>query len=170
MIKPEEPGMLEWIEDAIRPLTDEGKFRLERVEYMDNHGDVDIILSSKNYDIKFHMLLKVHKDFFCFFIIKKGERIFFADILFSALSLDIPLHIIKRDPEIHYENLKQLHRRYQMINKIVFEKTKFIQELNRLSREIRNVLPVLDEWFSIEKVDEAYRLYLEEGKKNASPR
>jgi hypothetical protein len=168
MFESTEPGMLERVKEAVRPLTEDGHFRFERFEYMEYHGDADVYLSSQNFDIKFHMLLKVHKDVFCFFIVKDGNKFFTADTLFQVFHIDIPLRIKKLDPEIHYESLKVFYRHYQKISEVLLEKTQFIDELSRLCKEIRKVTPELENLFSRENVEETNRIYLEESRKKRS--
>jgi hypothetical protein len=166
MIYSNEPGLLERIDVAVRPLTDNGEFRLERVEYISYYGDVGVVLSSQNFDINFHILLKAPERITCFFIVKHVEKFFGAQTLFSAFNIDIPMRVEKTGGNIEYEWLRLRYRHYQKINEVLLQNSRFIDEIQRLSKEIKRIMPRLEDLFSPEKIEETYRLYLEKAREN----
>jgi hypothetical protein len=146
-----EPGFFEQIPAAVRPLTDDGLFRLERIEYSENHYDIFVCtwLRSPEIDIRFEFPPHVDGkgNVSCTFI-KLGNR-FDAGFLFPGCSVDIPVHVgyMHEPPYVDY-----------------------IQEISRISVEMKKNLPAILALFTPEKIEDTSRRYQEEMRKDAERR
>jgi hypothetical protein len=96
------PGMLDQIQTAVRPITQNGDFYLTSITHEEMYGDVDVLLTSKEFNIQFHILLKVSGTFRCIFHVNTVKKSLNADTLFRACKINIPLKTDFFAPPIDY--------------------------------------------------------------------
>jgi hypothetical protein len=148
-----EPGVFEQIPQAVRPLTAEGDFRLDIIEYFQVHFDenVQILLHSPEPDIDITFIFrpsdKGNGNIACTFNIRKTGKRFRARALFLAFNIDIPMP----DDDIFEADLP--------------ENTGSIQEIFRLSGEIKKNLPEIMDLFRPEKIEDTFGRYTLEAEK-----
>lgn len=150
----QEPGIFEQIPIAVHPLTEDGDFRLDTIEYIKSRYDeyVQIFLRSSEIDIRFvfNPSEKGNSNPSCTFGNRactydfRSTGCFRARTLFLAFSIDIPMPY----DDFHLP-----------------ENTGSIQEIFRLSTEIKKNLPKIMDLFRPEKIEDTIARYtLEVGK------
>lgn len=159
MKESEEPGLLERIQTAVQPLTADGKFQLDRIEYGSMYGDVDVNLYSKDLDITFHTMLHASGEVHCFFRVKSEKKVFSAKHLFPALKLSIPLKKGELIRDRDYELIKNSVENHQKIISMLLETKGFLPELNRLCIEIKEKFPEIDAAFNPRNINKTIKLY-----------
>jgi hypothetical protein len=159
------PGLAEKVEIAVRPLTEHGDFYLEKITHDEMHGDIDVLLTSKEFNIQFHVLLKVSGSFRCLFHVNSVKKSFSADTLFRACQINIPLKIDYLAPPIDYQKIWKKFRDQKKVNEFLLEESKFIEEMNRLCKEINENLPIFDDLFISSNIDKTWDLYIAESRK-----
>ena len=168
-----EPGVFELVPRAVQPLVESGDFQLDRIEF-ETWANVLIFLTSPDVDIFFaFQTIEGGEEVHCSFYPKPMNKWIGAKDLFSVFNIDISMYgdddALSReryDREGGYWGLKQrvmqqsrLARKKQTN---IFENSGHIQELSRLSTEIKKHLPEICPLFSPERVEETYRLcYIE---------
>lgn len=159
------PGLAEKVDAAVRPLTEKGDFYLTNISHEDYYGDVDVVLTSKEFNIIFHILLKAPQVFTCSFKVNSFNKYFSAEFLFPAFLIDIPLRNEQPGTASNFRRIKDIFKDRKKINSDLLERSKFIPEIQRLSSEIINILPLLDELFLSSNIDKTWDLYLAEARK-----
>lgn len=155
-------GLLERIQVAVQPLTTEGSYRLETVEYGTYYRDVEVKLVSEGVVILFQGKLSQHTGVNCYFTIHSLNKTFDAEYLFKALNIDIPL---KRGSFIRDLNLEQFAGDIDQYDKEIeylLKRTGFIEEITRLCVEFKQKLPKIDLLFKPDMIDETIRRYVSE--------
>lgn len=155
-------GLLERIQVAVQPLTTEGSYRLETVEYGTYYRDVEVKLVSENVAIRFHGKLSQHTGVNSYFTIHSLNKTFDAEYLFRALDIDIPL---KKGSFIRDLNLKQFEGDIDQYDKEIeylLKRTGFIEEITRLCVEFKQKLSEIDLLFKPDTIDETIRRYRSE--------
>ncbi len=152
-------GLLEQVREGVRPLTDDGDFQLESISYCDSYQDGGTIrLTSPHMDINFLHNLRVLTEVPVYFRIRLVKEPFKAKTLFAARHIPITFHSCELSREGSERARAGAHNGENFIA-ILLEETGFIEELHRLSREIRANLPALYNAFAPENLDETLRLY-----------
>ena len=159
------PKLTEKVETAVWPLTEHGDFNLEKITHDEMHGDIDVLLTSKEFNIQFHVLLKVSGSFRCLFHINTVKKSFSADTLFRACQINIPLEIDYLAPPIDYQKIWKRFKDQKKVNEFLLEDSKFIEEMNRLCNEIKENLPLFDDLFISSNIDKTWDLYIAESRK-----
>ena len=148
-----EPGIFEQIPQAVRPLTADGDFRLDIIEYFKVHFDenIQILLHSAESDIDiifmFRPFEKENGNIACTFNFRKTGKCFHARAFFLAFNIDIPMP----DDDIFEADLP--------------ENIGSIQEIFRLSGEIKKNLPKIMDLFRPEKIEDTFKRYTLEAEK-----
>lgn len=161
----EVPGVQEKVEAAVKPLTEHGDFYLAGITHDGYYGDLKVLLTSKEFNITFHTLLKAPKVFSCSFIVNSVNKHFSAEFLFPACHIDIPLRTEHPLTDIDYGVLRDRYNNREKENEILLERSKFIPEIHRLSNEIIKILPILDDLFISSNINKTWELYLAESRK-----
>lgn len=161
----EVPGIMEKVEEAVRPLTEHGDFYLTNITHDGYYGDLKVLLTSKEFNITFHTLLKAPKVFSCSFIVNSVNKHFSAEFLFPACHIDIPLRKERPLTDIDYSVLRDRYNNREKENEILLERSRFIPEISRLSNQIKKILPLLDDLFMSPNIDKTWDLYIAESRK-----
>jgi len=145
-----EPQIFRPIQEAIRPLLADGDFRLETIKYFYYDSVFHIRLSSQIIDISF---IFAHwgggrGTVNCAFVERENQLYLGAGSLFSVFNIAIQ---VTDDHIIFAEDLP--------------ENTDSLQELSRISTEIKKHLPEILDLFRPERIEETVRLSLAESKK-----
>jgi len=147
MTEPREPQIFGPIVSSVRPLTAEGDFRLDTIEYYSYRGIFHVQLSSPKIDVTFWFVKwgGGRGIINCIFVEKESRRNHDARSLFSVFNIDIPM----TDNDIWFaEDLP--------------ENTDTLQELSRISTAIKKHLSEILDLFRPERIEETYRLMLAE--------
>jgi len=164
-----EPGVFELVPPAVQPLVENGDFQLERIEF-ETWAFVRIFLTSPDVYIFFGFYaIEGGDEVRCSFYIKPVDKRVEAKSLFSVFDINISmdrdddaLSRERYDREGGYWGLKQrlMQKRHLPRKKEsnLFENSGHIQELSRLSSEIKNHLPAIRSLLSLEHIEETYRL------------
>ncbi len=159
-------GLLERVQVAVQPLTAEGNYQLEMVEYGTYYRDVEAKLVSEEMAILFQGKLSQHTGVNCYFTVHSLNKTFDTKYLFQALKIDIP---IKKGDFIRDLNLEQFkednHRDYKEIEYLL-KRTGFIEEVARLCIELKQKLPEIYPLFNPDTIDETIRRYTNEFRKH----
>jgi hypothetical protein len=149
-----EPTKLEKIKTAIRPLTDDGKFRLETVAYGLYPQDFIVQLCSDDFMIFFKGANTSQFPFiYCSIYIPSKKIWFYGERLFPAIDIDIPFGI----PDPRYSISSAKTRPVMDIDLL-----DFYSDLGRLCREVKKNWIKIQLFFSPEMINETVRLYTHE--------
>lgn len=166
-----QPGIIERVEEAVQPLITEGDFQLDTIKYNYREKDVTIILCSPDVDITFHFILTTpREEIFCSFKVKNANKGFIARSLFPACSINIPMDIDDYHFQKRVPNLYMTDMNYQDIHTEYLDKTIYLQRIFQLSTEIKKNLPEILNLFKPEKIDETFRLWVAEEKRQIAYR
>lgn len=129
-------GLFEGVQSAVRPLTENGKFQLERVSYGSSSGTIDIFLISDLMDILLITNLKYCSETtMCYFSLhhpgKKGTY-----SLFPTHEIKIRFEKIGQKGSFQYDDLKNKARNYNELFQIILEKTEYLRIISRICSEI----------------------------------
>jgi hypothetical protein len=177
MTEIKEPGVFELVPIAVQPLVGSGDFLLAQIKF-ETWASVLIFLTSPDIDISlWFSVLTGGNEVGCHFTVKPSNKGVGAKALFSAFHIDIPMEanddaLLRLLDEMDggYAGLLQKIKERRFIQPRVketnlFENNGYFQELSRLSTEINIHLPEIRSLFSPENIEETYRLYSIESKK-----
>ncbi|MBN1432617.1 MAG: hypothetical protein JW931_07560 [Methanomicrobiaceae archaeon] len=153
MNKTEDSGYFEQIPSAVMPLTADGGFRLEMIEYREHDRPISVHLSSPEIDILFRFYEKGEKEngiVHCSIKANKTDISFDARMIFSVFNIHIPMPPVFVDGEFV---------------RCLPDNRGTVQEINRLSGEIKKHLPEILDLFKPEHIGEVSAIYNTESKK-----
>jgi len=156
------PCLLDRVQVAVQPLTAEGKFRLETVEYGTYYRDVEVKLVSNEIDIRFQGKLSQHTEVNCYLTVHSINKTFYVKYLFLALKIDIPIKKGDFIRDLNLELFREDDNRYYKEIEYLLNRTGFIDEVTRLSIELKQKLTEIYPLFYPNNVDETVQRYTHE--------
>jgi hypothetical protein len=151
------PGLLEQVQEAVRPLTDTGDFSLKTISYCDCYQDGgSVILSSDDFDIRFVYNLRLSGPIGCSFEVPDVKNIFWNEF-FPTMNIPITIQKSRLRTNVS-DDRRQAEQPDRHIIELLLDETGFISELHRLCGEILKNLPRIREVLNEENIDETYRL------------
>lgn len=165
MISNDASGILEKIQDAVKPLTDTREFDLEYISLNDWESTLNFKVRSSWIEITFGASA-IHTHLSCSLIIPSVKKIFIADFLFPALNLNIP--IIKGEFQAHplpEPGTSNDSVKYQAKWDAILRGTGFIEKLHQQCLGIRDNLPEIRKAIDLDHLNQTIQVYVAEYRK-----